>query len=81
MPPRLSAFAADPPHGREGVLRGCGEAVLGGVPVVHRHDHRARARAKVPAQRVIRIQVAEHPAAAVEVHHYRVQALGGVAGR
>ena len=46
---QLDGVGVHPLHGREGVQRGGGEASLGGVAVIHRHDHRARARAEVPA--------------------------------
>ena len=62
-----------PPHRGERVVRRRGVTVLRGVPVVHRHQHRSGARAQIPAERVVRIQAAQDPAAAVEVGDQRVR--------
>ena len=67
MPPSSSAWSATHCTRRPAVIERGGEAVLGSVPVVHRHDERVAAHAQVPAQRIVGVGVAENPAAAVEV--------------
>ena len=69
-----------PLQGRERVVGGGREAVLGSVAVVRRHDDRPAADAEVTAQRVVGDLVAEHPATTVEVEDDRVRsvALGPV---
>ena len=50
-----------------------GNASLGRVAVVDRHDDGVRAHAEVAAERVVGVVAAEHPAAAVEVDDDRVR--------
>jgi hypothetical protein len=72
----LLAVLGDPPHRGEAVVGGRGEAGLGGVAVVDRHDHGVGPHAQVAAERVVGVVAAEHPAAAVEVGDDRVRARG-----
>ena len=56
----------DPACGRDGVVHGGRELVLGRQPVMHRNDDAARCVGQRAADLVVALQVADHPAAAVE---------------
>ena len=61
----------DPAVRRHRVVVRRGEGVLGRQPVVDRQDPDAAALGQEPAGRVVAVEVAVHPAAAVEVHQQR----------
>ena len=62
---------AEPAVGRQAVVDRGGELVLGRQPVVDGHDERAGVLGQARAQPVMGLEVALHPAAAVEVRHGR----------
>ena len=64
---QLGGMGDDPARGRPGVVGGGGEFVLGGQAIVHRDHAGAGLRGELPAEDVMRLQIADHPAAAVEV--------------
>jgi hypothetical protein len=67
-------LAAHPARGGQHVVDGGGKAVFGAHAVVDR-DHRApRAVGQLPAQHVVRVEIADDPATAVVVHQHRQRA-------
>ena len=76
-PPSAAALSATHRTAAKAVVDGGGEAVLRRVAVVRpRRSTASTAHAQVAAQRIVRRGVAQHPAAAVEVHDDRVRARG-----
>ena len=63
------------------VLERSRERMLGGPAVVHGDQTAPRGRREQPADRVVRVEVADHPAAAVEPHDRAGGVLGLVAPR
>ena len=76
----LRGMLRHPARRGQGVVGRGGEGVLRREPVAHRYDHAAGAGAERPADRVVGVEVAEHPTTAVEEDHERERspALGGV---
>jgi hypothetical protein len=69
---RPSARHGGAPSGRgEAVVDRGREAVLGAHAVVDRDDRAARAVGELAAEHVVGVEVADGPAAAVEVHQHR----------
>ena len=64
--PRLAALARDPARGGDGILDRGRKLVLRRQPVVDRNDDAARRVGERAADLVVALQVADHPAAAVE---------------
>ena len=73
--PRSAACVAHPARGGDAVVHGSREAVLRAHAVVHRHHRATGAEGQLAAQRVVRVQVADDPAAAVVVHQHRRRRL------
>ena len=67
-----------PLHGREGVLGGGGELVLGREPVVDGHHDAPGAVAQIARDRIVGVEVADDVSAAVVVHERRQAASIGI---
>ena len=65
----------DPARGRDGVVDGGRELVLGRQPVIDRNDDAARGVGERAADLVVALQVADHPAAAVEEDQGRLRLI------
>ena len=72
---QLGGVVAHPARGGDAVVHRGREAVLRAHAVVHRHHRAAGGVGQLAAQRVVRVQVADDPAAAVVVHQHRRRAL------
>ena len=72
--PERAGLRAHPARGGVGVFDGRGEAVLRRHAVVDRHHRAARAVGQLAAQRVMRVEIADDPAAAVVVDQHRQRA-------
>ena len=66
-----SAALATAQRAGPGVFDGGGEGVLGGEPVVHREDRGPGGVGEEAADPVVGLEVADHPAAAVEIDEQR----------
>ena len=79
--PSSSAFSTHQVRAARQSSRAAGARVLGREPVVDRHDDGAGAVGEGPRGGVGGVEVADHPAAAVEPQQERRVAADGVGGR
>ena len=70
--PELPARGGEPARHCPAVLEAGGIRVLRRQAVVHRHDDRVGGPRQAAAHRVVRVEVPEHPSAAVEERHERL---------
>jgi len=77
---QLGGVITHPARGRDAVVHRGGETMLGSHAVVHRDHGAAGGNGQLAAQRVVGVQVADHPATAVEVHQHRRRGLPGSVG-
>src|SRR5690606_34754620 len=64
----LGSLPGDPRSGDDAIVERRGKRVLGREPIVDREHGAARAIRELPAERIVRVDVADRPAAAMEVH-------------
>src|SRR4030095_13495447 len=64
---QVGAVRGDPARGRPRVVYRGGELVLGGQTIVHRDHAHARRGGELAAEHVVGLEIAAHPADAVEV--------------
>ncbi len=64
--------------GREGVIVGGGELVLGRLAIVHRQDQGVGEAGHAARAAVVDVKVGDDEAATVEIEHHRLQPFGGV---
>ena len=75
--PSVAAFAQSPAEGRDGIVDGGGEPMLGREPIVDREDMHVGVAADAAAQVVVAVEVAEHETAAVIVDQQRPRTARG----